>query len=56
MEIELLNAVNKLEDRIQENFNNSSNGIDKFLEITANTLDIFAPRIKNTDGETIYLS
>ena len=29
-----------------ENFNNSSNGINKFLEICVNTLDIFAPRKK----------
>ena len=27
-----------------ENFNNSSNGINKFLEMCVNTLDIFAPR------------
>ena len=39
-----------------ENFNNSSNCIDKFLEITVNTLDIFAPGIKNTVGETIWPS
>ena len=29
-----------------ENFNNSSNGINKFLGICVNTLDIFAPRKK----------
>ena len=29
-----------------ENINNSSNGINKFLEICVNTLDIFAPRKK----------
>ena len=29
-----------------ENFNNSSNGINKFLEICVNALDIFAPRKK----------
>ena len=29
-----------------ENFNNSSNGINKSLEICVNTLDIFAPRKK----------
>ena len=29
-----------------ENFNNNRNGINKFLEICVNTLDIFAPRRK----------
>ena len=36
-----------------ENFNNSSNGINIFLEIRVNTLDIFAPHKKNTCRKTI---